>query len=96
MATKRRNGATIELPERFTVEAVADVLGEVRSRSGRAKTIRVDASSVCTVDSAGLQLLVAARRDIEAAGKTFELESVPDAMADSARLLGLAPMLDLQ
>ncbi|MAT83502.1 MAG: hypothetical protein CMD39_04370 [Gammaproteobacteria bacterium] len=96
MATKRKSGAHIELPERFTVEAVADVLGEIRTRSARAKTVRVDASAVATADCAGLQLLVAARRDVEAAGKSFELESVPDAMADSARLLGLAPMLNLQ
>jgi ABC-type transporter Mla MlaB component len=96
MAAKRKSGALIELPERFTVEAVADVLDEIRSRSGRAKTIRFDASAVGTADSAGLQLLAAARRDLEAAGKAFELESVPDAMADSARLLGLAPMLNLQ
>jgi len=93
MASRKKGADAIRLPERFTVEAAADVLAEIRARAGKSDTVRIDASAVTAADTAGLQVLAAARRDLIVEGKSCELNGLPDPVADSARLLGLASML---
>jgi len=93
MATRKNGSGAVRLPERFTVEAAADVLADIRTRAGKSDTVRIDASAVTAADTAGLQLLAAARRDLVAEGKSCELDGLPESVADSARLLGLAPIL---
>lgn len=93
MASSRKEADTVRLPERFTVEAAAGVLADIRARAGKSDTVRIDASAVTAADTAGLQLLAAARRDLVVEGKSCELDGLPESVADSARLLGLAPIL---
>ena len=93
MASTKKGVDAVRLPERFTVEAAADVLAEIRAHAGRSDTVRIDAAAVTAADTAGLQLLAAARRDLIAEGKSCELDGLPESVADSARLLGLAPIL---
>jgi len=93
MASRKKGADAIRLPERFTVEAAADVLADIRARAEKSDTVRIDAAAVTAADTAGLQLLAAARRDLIVEGKSCELEGMPESVADSARLLGLATMI---
>ena len=96
MATRRRQtSAVLRLPQRFTVENVAAVLDDVRARVKKGGKLTIDLADVHTVDSAGLQLLTAVRRQLDAEGREFELKSVPETLVDSARLLGVDMLLEL-
>lgn len=95
MATRKKDADALRLPERFTVEAAGDVLAEIRARAAESDTVRIDASEVTAADTAGLQLLAAVRLDLEGGGKRWQLDKVPQPVADSARLLGLGSALGL-
>ncbi len=95
MPRRKKADQTLRLPERFTVEAVADVMAELRARTVANVQIRVDLSAVAAIDTAALQLLAAASRDADGEGRAIAFESVPDTVADCARLLGLQRFLGL-
>lgn len=94
MATKKKSGGEVRLPERFTVEAAADVLEEIR-KAASADEVRIDLSDVAVIDTAGVQLLVVARQGIEAGGKRCAIHSAPETVVDIVRLLGLDQLVEL-
>ncbi|MEO5363093.1 MAG: STAS domain-containing protein [Magnetococcus sp. DMHC-8] len=54
-----------------------------------APVVRVDLAGVVDVDTAALQVLVAARRTAEQAGKSLVLSSANETVRDRLRLTGL-------
>jgi anti-anti-sigma regulatory factor len=58
-------------------------------------TMRVDASAVIDVDTAGLQLMLAWQRAIVATGGKFEWASVSPALRDAAAAVGLSRELGM-
>jgi anti-anti-sigma regulatory factor len=58
--------------------------------------VEVVASAVERVDTANLQILCAAARDLRAAGRAFRLTSPSAPFLLAARRLGVAAVLDLQ
>ncbi len=95
MSNQSTEAATLRLPERFNVESAGAVLAQIEQGMRGASAIRVDCSRVSVVDSAGLQLLVVARRAADTAGKRLDLEEVPSGLAEDARLLGVEQLLGL-
>jgi anti-anti-sigma factor len=57
--------------------------------SGESKPV-IDLSAVESCDTAGLQLLVSARKTAERAGKPFRLTGIPVAVSDAAASLGVS------
>jgi anti-anti-sigma regulatory factor len=94
MATRGKASAALRLPERFTVETAAQVLEDIRARLAKGGKLTIDLSDVCTVDTAGLQLLAVVRRQLSLDGQECEIKSVSDALKDNARLLGVAGILE--
>lgn len=70
-----------------TIEAVHTLLPDVLAR---AATVAVDAGQLRSVDLAGIQLLIAGRRDAERAGKLFYLaEAAGGALREALVVAGL-------
>ncbi len=95
MSIQNTEAATLRLPERFNVESAGQVLEQIEQSLRDASVLRIDCSGVSVVDSAGLQLLVVARRAAAALGKRLDLEEVPGGVEDDARLLGVEQLLGL-
>lgn len=72
------------------LEPVRRRLYELRAGDGPA---RLDVSRLVRTDTAGLQMLAAFARDLEAAGRPLEWVGAGDEFADAATLLGLRPLL---
>jgi len=61
-----------------------------------APTLEIDLSGVVEADTAGMQLLLAARRQAQALGGEVALKDCSPAVAEVMALLGLAPYFDAQ
>ena len=56
-------------------------------------SLTLDLSAVTDIDSAGVQLLLAARRSVSERGATLTLAGVPPLVADALAVFGLDPQL---
>lgn len=65
------------------------------ARRARRSPLEVDAAGVCEVDAAGLQLLVAFRRSLEARGIELEIQRPAHCLCAAAATLGLSQALGL-
>jgi len=63
--------------------------------AGDAPALEVDLSAVSEADTAGMQLLMAARRHARARGRDLRLSACSAAAAEVIGLLGLGPYFDL-
>lgn len=70
---------------RTTLEAAAD-----------GAALRVDLSAVSEIDSAGVQVLIAARHSATAGGRSLQVEGVSPAVQEVVDLMGLAALLGLR
>lgn len=86
--------ALLELPVRLTIHEAHALHALLLAHIGPRKLV-VDGARVEEVDTAGLQLMLAARRAAAAAGGSFEWRPLPPAVARAARELGLAAELGL-
>ena len=82
-------GAALRLEPELTIYSAAQVHQVLLAvlRPGAALTL--DLSDVCEIDSAGIQLLIAARREAEARGGSLALCGNSAAVQDAFVLLGL-------
>jgi ABC-type transporter Mla MlaB component len=90
-----RAGRAIALPEECLIASVPTLKAALLKRLGDGGSVKIDASSVQRIDSAGLQVLAAFARDRRAAGLAVEWLSVPESLAGAASLLSLTDALGL-
>lgn len=86
--------ATVRLPADCRMGAQAALKAELLGALN-AGVIVLDGGPVERVDTAGLQMLVLFRRELEARGGTLRWHGTSDALNEAASLLGLAQLLDL-
>lgn len=58
------------------------------------RSLEIDLSEVTEIDSAGIQLLMLARKECERRGRVLSLRARSDAVTETFRLLGLAACFD--
>ena len=85
----------VALPEECGIASAAKLQAALLKRLGDGASVKIDASAVQRVDSAGLQVLAAFARDRRAAGRDIEWVGVPESLADAASLLSLTDALGL-
>ena len=85
---------TLALEGEITISAAAELLlnllstlGELGDAAGAA--LRLDLRAVDSLDSAGVQLLLATRASLAARGQHLELAEAPPVVRDVLRCLGL-------
>ncbi|MBL8333901.1 MAG: STAS domain-containing protein [Rubrivivax sp.] len=86
--------ATVTLGPELTIAQAAawrDMLGEALASTPG--DLALDLSSVTDIDSAGIQLLLAARRSVLARGAHLALAEVPPLVRESLAVLGLDEQL---
>lgn len=87
---------TINLPENLTIHHIEAQLGDLRLASqADADTFTIDASNVETIDTSGLQLLLALVKKLQASNKTIQWASPSELLTTSASKLGLTEKLML-
>lgn len=88
------SAATVPLPQSVTIDQMNALKDVIDAQLGAA-IITLDATAVARIDTAGLQLLLAARREIEARGGEVCWQAVPEALTEAARQAGLDGDLEL-
>ncbi len=68
---------SVALAGRLSINEAEAIRDDLRRALAACRRLTVDTSGLETVDSAGLQLLISARRSAERAGKTFRLAGPP-------------------
>jgi anti-anti-sigma regulatory factor len=88
------NAAVLELPANITIHGVRALHAQLRAGIGGRQLI-LDGSRVEEVDTAGMQLLLAAHRSAEAAGTRIEWRPLPPAVMRAAQALALSTELGI-
>jgi anti-anti-sigma regulatory factor len=81
--------------ENLSIAHVRDLHAAVCSRADAGGTLVLDLAAVDTIDTAGIQLLIAIHQDASRRGQAVELSGMPDAASSAIRLLGMANELGL-
>ena len=88
--------STIALPSVLTAEAVTaaqpQLLRQVRE-AAQSNAVVLDASAVQSFDSAGLALLLACRRAVQAQGASLQVTGWPASLQALAQVYGVLPLL---
>src|SRR5262249_53390810 len=90
MLDVQRDGAVFELSGALDAEGSFTLLREVRSSDG---DVRIDASGLQSLDGAGLTALAVARCHCRAAGRRFEVTTVPPIAIRNLRARQVVPQL---
>ncbi len=85
----------IVLPAAVDIEGAESLLARCREAVADAGALSIDAGGVESVDTAGLQILIATRAALVEAGGELRWERVSPALAEAARLAGAAGALGL-
>ncbi len=83
------------LPAALEIEGAEDLLARCRAAATGEGALAIDAGEVESVDTAGLQILIATRAALAAAGRALRWERVSPALAEAARLAGATGALGL-
>jgi len=87
---------SLHLPEEISIENVCEwhkTLIEVLNNSD---SINIDASELCRIDTAGMQLLTVFINELSSSDKQFKWQDVSKALSTTARQLGLTQQLVLE
>lgn len=87
--------ASLPLPAELTIGAARALQALLLEASRRPGLLALDGSAVGTVDTAGLQLLVACRRDVRLHGGDVEVRDASATLVAAAETLGLSEPLGL-
>jgi anti-anti-sigma factor len=74
----------------LTLRRACELKQSLLARLARAQVLEVDLADVTEIDSAGLQLLLMARREARASGREVRLVSPSPAVLSMFEVLGLA------
>lgn len=89
------SGGLLRLPDALEIHCVRDFARLARERLASGGAMRIDGSAVQSADTAGLQLLLALRRDVLASGTSFEWHGISPVLLETGALLGLSAALGL-
>ena len=85
----------LDLGEQLTISNVSDRHLAWRELADGDDDLAIDGGNIASVDSAGLQLLLALKRAKEQQARSFSWQACSDELIDIARLAGIADELEL-
>lgn len=74
-------------------QALQTAIGLKAKVAAEARTVVLDASALTQFDSSALAVMLACRRDVLAAGKTFAVHGLPVKLSQLAGLYGVAELI---
>ncbi len=84
----RKKNPPIKLPASLTISTV-EPLHQLLQQPGYEKNLQLDAGGVEVVDTAGLQLILAAQQRLEENGGTIEWSAGSDSLNQAIKTVGL-------
>ncbi len=85
---RRKKAMPLKLPASLTIAGIEALHEQLKAPEFEKKLV-LDASDVEVVDTAGLQLILAAQRRLESAGGQLEWEVGNDALKQAVKMIGL-------
>lgn len=85
----------IDCGERLSIENVEQLYSEMESALASGTDIELDGRQVHYCDTAGLQLVVSLRRELQKTGHDIHWSGVSDHLSETASYLGLCSPLGL-
>lgn len=92
---RHRPSPVLVLPALLDIRAVQALAAQLRKHVECGSAFELDGSAVTSVDTAGLQLLIAARRAAEARNLAFGWHAVSEHLRTTGEFLGLGGALGL-
>ena len=83
--------ATIKLPEQLTIVNVTEVKKQAEEPTQAAGRVVFDLSALTSIDTAGVQLLLAMAQHCKGAGKTVTATGLQSGVADFIAGIGIEP-----
>ena len=74
----------------LTIASAAALRTRLLAALATATPLHLDLSAVEEIDSAGVQLLLAARRSLQASGRTWRVSAAPAVVVQTLAVLGLS------
>lgn len=88
------DATTIELPESMTIHHIESQFGDLKlSFQSASDSLKIDASKIESIDSSGLQILLALVKFAQSEGKNLSWENPTDTLKSSADKIGLTEKL---
>lgn len=87
--TAEESGCRLWIEGEVTVAAAAELHARVAERLPQCPILEIDLSGVRALDTAGIQLLMATKRQCQAEGRGLQLIGHPSEVVDTFDLLGL-------
>jgi len=87
---------SLHLPEEISIENVSEWHKTLLEVLNNSDSINIDASELCRIDTAGIQLLTVFITELISGDKHFKWQSVSKALSTTARQLGLTEKLVLE
>ncbi len=90
-AKNKEGRSVLHVEGEMTIYQAADIKNELMGHLASSEGVDIDLSAVSELDSAGLQLLILAKREAAQTGKTLRLLSHSQAVLDVLDMCNLAP-----
>lgn len=87
---------TIPCGDILSIADVGDLYANLLMSMAEGSTINIDASEIEKIDAASLQMIYAFSKEAEKQGKPLTWDSASSAFLHSAKLLGLAELMNLE
>ena len=85
---------TVQIAGDFTVQTAAENKAVLVSALGSGRAVDVDLADVVEIDTAGIQLLLLAKREAAELAVSLRLVSVPRSVAETLEIVGLDAHLE--
>ena len=85
---------SVLLPSQLTIRQIEQVYRQCDNALKGAGTLRIDASAVSKVDTAGMQLLIALKTEMDSQHSAIEWLAINDELRNVARFMGLQALFE--
>jgi len=86
----------IRFPSQFTIRNIEEAYQRCEQALSDTGVLRIDVSEVTKIDTAGMQVLLALKKELEAQHLALEWVAVNDVVRDAAFMLGIRDLWDKQ
>jgi len=83
----------IRLPSQFTIRNIEEAYQRCEQALSDSGVLRIDASEVSKIDTAGMQVLLALKKELATQHLALEWVAVNDVVKDAATMLGIRDLL---
>jgi ABC-type transporter Mla MlaB component len=91
MVTKSVSNIIIEPPSELTIKTVGELYAQTKEQMDEYEIVFVNLVAVSEIDTAGIQLLISLKKEVDAKGKIFDVVGLSAEVDEIFSLYGVGP-----